>query len=103
MNRIFLISALVTLFVVVDPIGLAPTFLAVTEGLSDNHRRQRREKIGIADTNECTAGPTQQQRPRQGRENTGNDITGNPVFELADAKKLCRPTVAAKRIEITSP
>jgi multiple antibiotic resistance protein len=36
----FLISALVTLFVVVDPIGLAPTFLAVTEGLSARYRRR---------------------------------------------------------------
>ena len=36
----FLISALVTLLVVVDPIGLAPTFLAVTEGLSGRQRRQ---------------------------------------------------------------
>src|SRR5687767_11234552 len=36
----FLISALVTLLVVVDPIGLAPTFLAVTDGLSPQHRRQ---------------------------------------------------------------
>jgi multiple antibiotic resistance protein len=35
----FAISALVTLFVVVDPIGLAPTFLAVTEGLPRNARR----------------------------------------------------------------
>jgi len=36
----FLISALVTLVVVVDPVGLAPTFLAVTESLARSHRRQ---------------------------------------------------------------
>src|SRR5688572_6737957 len=36
----FAISALVTLLVVVDPVGLAPTFLAVTDGLSARHRRQ---------------------------------------------------------------
>jgi multiple antibiotic resistance protein len=35
----FAISALVTLFVVVDPVGLAPTFLAVTEGLPNRVRR----------------------------------------------------------------
>lgn len=35
----YLISAAVTLFVVVDPIGLAPTFLAVTSGIPDPARR----------------------------------------------------------------
>jgi len=35
----FAISALVTLFVVVDPVGLVPTFLAVTEGLPRRARR----------------------------------------------------------------
>jgi multiple antibiotic resistance protein len=36
----FLISALVTLLVVVDPVGLVPTFLAITDGLSSNFRRK---------------------------------------------------------------
>jgi multiple antibiotic resistance protein len=36
----YLISALVTLLVVVDPIGLAPTFLAITHGLPPKARRQ---------------------------------------------------------------
>jgi len=35
----FAVSALVTLVVVVDPVGLAPTFLAVTEGLPRRARR----------------------------------------------------------------
>jgi MarC family membrane protein len=36
----YLISALVTLVVVVDPIGLVPTFLAVTHGLPQQARRR---------------------------------------------------------------
>lgn len=36
----FLISALVTLLVVVDPVGLVPTFLGVTDGVSQKFRRQ---------------------------------------------------------------
>jgi len=35
----YLVSALVTVLIVVDPIGLAPTFLAVTEGLPRTARR----------------------------------------------------------------
>ncbi len=35
----FLISALVTLVVVVDPVGLVPTFIAITAGLPDRARR----------------------------------------------------------------
>ncbi len=36
----YFISALVTLLVVFDPIGLAPTFVAITEGLPQHARRQ---------------------------------------------------------------
>jgi multiple antibiotic resistance protein len=35
----FAISALLTLFVVVDPVGLVPTYLAVTDGLPNAARR----------------------------------------------------------------
>jgi multiple antibiotic resistance protein len=40
MSLDYLVSALVTLLVVVDPIGLTPTFLAVTRGLPSAARRQ---------------------------------------------------------------
>ncbi len=36
----FAVSAFVTLFLVVDPIGLAPSFLAITHGLPETARRQ---------------------------------------------------------------
>lgn len=36
----YLLAALVTLLVVVDPVGLAPTFLAVTHGLPAKARKQ---------------------------------------------------------------
>ena len=36
----FLITAFVTMFVVIDPIGLAPLFVALTQGMSDSARRR---------------------------------------------------------------
>jgi multiple antibiotic resistance protein len=36
----YLVSAVVTLVVVVDPVGLVPTFLAVTTGIPDTARRE---------------------------------------------------------------
>src|SRR6185295_4675001 len=36
----FLISALVTLLVVVDPVGLVPAFLGITQGVAAGLRRQ---------------------------------------------------------------
>ena len=36
----YLVSAVVTLFVVVDPVGLVPTFLGVTTGIPDAARRE---------------------------------------------------------------
>ena len=39
MDSAFLISAFVTLFVVIDPIGLTPIFIALTPGMTAQHRR----------------------------------------------------------------
>ena len=35
----FLVTSFVTLFVIIDPIGLAPFFVAITHGMSDQQRR----------------------------------------------------------------
>ncbi|MDO5606614.1 MAG: MarC family protein [Paracoccus sp. (in: a-proteobacteria)] len=40
METAALITAFVTLFVVIDPIGLAPLFIALTRGMSDAQRRR---------------------------------------------------------------
>jgi multiple antibiotic resistance protein len=40
MNSDILIQAVVTLFVTIDPVGLAPLFLAVTAGMNRSERRQ---------------------------------------------------------------
>ncbi|MEN9059933.1 MarC family protein [Ponticoccus litoralis] len=39
MDQTFLIGAFATLFVVIDPIGLAPIFIALTADTDDRHRR----------------------------------------------------------------
>lgn len=39
MEFTFYISAFVTLFVIIDPIGLAPLFVAITQGMPDKVRR----------------------------------------------------------------
>jgi len=38
----FLISALVTMVVVVDPLGLVPTFISITHGLPSRRGARRR-------------------------------------------------------------
>ena len=40
MDSTFLISAFVTLFVVIDPIGLTPIFIALTQGIAPAERRR---------------------------------------------------------------
>ncbi len=40
MDISFLITAFVTLFVIIDPIGLVPMFIALTPGMSVAHRRK---------------------------------------------------------------
>jgi multiple antibiotic resistance protein len=39
MDTSFLISAFVTLFVIIDPIGLVPLFVALTQGMTTHERR----------------------------------------------------------------
>ncbi len=39
MDTAFLITAFVTLFVVIDPPGLIPLFIALTQGMTETHRR----------------------------------------------------------------
>ena len=39
MDTAFLITAFVTLFVVIDPIGMTPLFVALTQGMSTARRR----------------------------------------------------------------
>ncbi|MFI0395410.1 MarC family protein [Paracoccus jiaweipingae] len=39
MDLTFLISAYVTLFVIIDPVGLAPLYIALTDGMSPQRRR----------------------------------------------------------------
>lgn len=40
MDIAFLVTSFVTLFVIIDPIGLTPLFVALTQGMSDAQRRR---------------------------------------------------------------
>ena len=40
LDTAYMITALVTMFVVIDPIGIAPLFLALTTGMNANQRRR---------------------------------------------------------------
>ncbi|MBK5932823.1 multiple antibiotic resistance protein [Rhodovulum imhoffii] len=40
MDLTFYISAFVTMFVIIDPIGLAPVFVAVTQGMNSHERKR---------------------------------------------------------------
>lgn len=40
LDTAYMITALVTMFVVVDPIAIAPVFLALTQGMTDSRRRR---------------------------------------------------------------
>ena len=39
MDSTYLITSFVTLFVVIDPLGLIPLFIALTQGMAPEHRR----------------------------------------------------------------
>lgn len=40
LDTAYMITALVTMFVVIDPVGIAPLFLALTQGMSQTQRRR---------------------------------------------------------------
>ncbi|MGC1502874.1 MAG: MarC family protein [Sulfitobacter sp.] len=47
LDTAFMITALVTMFVVIDPIGIAPLFLALTSGMSQAQRRRVAVHAGL--------------------------------------------------------
>jgi len=47
MTSAFLITAFATLFVVIDPPGLVPLFIALTQGMDNEHRRRMARRACI--------------------------------------------------------